>query len=331
MKLFCQAFQQRRDWLTKLEGSDSSCRLLFSENDSIPGLILDRMGGVFVAQILTAPMEHFWSAIRPILWRALQECFGAAAPWVEDRRAHSRLKEGLTCEDTLDGGWQQAPDQFQWNGLLWQLDLKSPQKTGFYLDQRDNHTHLAKLAFQSGLRSAWDVCCFQGGFGLHLLKAGIPTHFVDSSKAALAVLEQNLKLNADALNAPHQATHADAFEWMRSRFDQKERSDCIVLDPPSFSKNSQHREAALKGLKELNLRALHCLNSGGLLCSCVCSQAISGADLDEVVREAAHDSRRSVKVIERRGPSRDHAPRLDFPEGDYLKTHIYQIEGAPRA
>jgi 23S rRNA (cytosine1962-C5)-methyltransferase len=276
-------------------------------------------------------MEHFWPAMRPLLQTTITEVFDHSFLWIEDRRAPTREKEGLGVAAQVEGPLHEIPSSFDWNGLKWTLCLDDAQKTGLYLDQRDNHLRAAQMARDFGHRLAWDVCCFQGGFGLHLLKQGIPTEFVDASDRSLELVRGNVDLNSSLQGVAYKTHRADVFEWIRARYDSKDRADLIVLDPPSFSKSSSHREAALRGLKELNLRALHCLNNGGVLVSCVCSAAVSGEDLDSVVRQAAHDCRRSVKLLERRGPAFDHAPRLDFPEGDYLKAHFYRVEDNPRA
>ncbi len=298
-----------------------SFRWVFSECDVLPGLVVDVLGNALVVQLQTAPVEHFFPVIRDILESAFEEVRGhKPEEWVELRNAPSRKYEGLAVEvqNSLPRRW------VEWNGLQWWTAPGGSQKTGAYLDQRENHTSAVKWAKKKNAKTVWDLCCFEGGFGLHLAQAGLAVDFVDASQDALDVVQKNLEQNnIDAQK--HQRICANVFDWIKQAFDDRKKVDMVILDPPSFVKNRDSKAGALRGLKELNLRALHCIRPGGLLISCTCSHHVSEQDLEEMIAAAAHDARRQVKVLERRGPAPDHAPLLGFPESNYLHALILEV------
>ncbi|HTW61672.1 MAG TPA: methyltransferase domain-containing protein, partial [Terracidiphilus sp.] len=171
-----------------------------------------------------------------------------------------------------------------------------------------------------------DVCCYQGGFALHLARVCKRVTGIDASRASLEVAERNLEANRDQIDAEVDWIEADAFTILRDWADAGERFDSIVLDPPAFAKSKRAVEGALRGYKELNLRALKMLRAGGLLVTCSCSHHVSWADLESAVAAAAADAGRRVRLLERRGAAPDHPVVLNLPETEYLKCLVLEAE-----
>jgi 23S rRNA (cytosine1962-C5)-methyltransferase len=220
-----------------------------------------------------------------------------------------------------------ASTQFRLNGLVFQYDANAGQKTGAFLDQRDNYAAAAAWAKRLGACGrALDVCCYQGGFALHLAQVCGQVTGVDASRASLEVAERNLEANRALLTAQVEWVEADAFQILRDWSDAGERFDAIVLDPPAFAKTQRAVEGALRGYKELNLRALKMLRPGGLLVTCSCSHHVGWADLEGSVASAAADAGRRVRLLERRGAALDHPVVLSLPETEYLKCLVLEVE-----
>ncbi|MGD0798879.1 MAG: class I SAM-dependent methyltransferase, partial [Acidobacteriaceae bacterium] len=197
----------------------------------------------------------------------------------------------------------------------------SGQKTGAFLDQRLNYAAAARHARGRAL----DVCTYQGGFALHLARACTRVTGVDASRAALEVADRNLSLNPE-LTAQVGWIEADAFELLREWDSTGQRFDTIVLDPPAFAKSKRAAEGALRGYKELNLRALRMLSPGGTLVSCSCSHHVSIEDFLAVLRSAAADANRRVQLLELRGAAPDHPAILTLLETAYLKCLILRVQ-----
>ncbi len=229
-------------------------------------------------------------------------------------------------------GYQATSTQFRLNGLLFHYDANAGQKTGAFLDQRANYAaaaewarRLAAASWDGGGR-ALDVCCYQGGFALHLAEVCAQVTGIDASRASLEVAERNFEANRSRLAAQVEWVEGDAFEILRDWSEAGERFDAIVLDPPAFAKSKRAVEGALRGYKELNLRALKMLRPGGLLVTCSCSHHVSWADLEASVAAAAADARRRVRLLERRGAAPDHPVVLNLPETEYLKCLVLEGE-----
>ena len=173
---------------------------------------------------------------------------------------------------------------------------------------------------------ALDVCCYQGGFALHLAQVCGQVTGIDASRTSLEVAERNYQANRCRLTAQVEWVEGDAFEILRDWSDAGERFDVIVLDPPAFAKSRRAVEGALRGYKELNLRALKMIGSGGLLVTCSCSHHVGWAELEEAVASAAVDAHRRVRLLERRGASLDHPVVLNLPETEYLKCLVLEVE-----
>ena len=301
-----------------------ACRLVFSEADELPGLIVDRYGSLILVQVLTRGLDR--PEVRTLVTRVLVELLG---PEVIVERGDARIAalEGLHTPAlaTLyvkDAAEARLATTFSINGLQFAYDAKAGQKTGAFLDQRLNYAAAAEYAHGEAL----DVCTYQGGFALHLAQWCTQVTGVDSSRAALEVAERNLAANRERLTAAVEWVEADAFELMRDWSDAGRQFDTIVLDPPAFAKSKRAVEGALRGYKELNLRALKMLRPGGVLVTCSCSHHVSGAEFTAVVAAAAADAGRHVRLLERRGASPDHPVVLTIPETEYLKCLICVVD-----
>jgi 23S rRNA (cytosine1962-C5)-methyltransferase len=207
--------------------------------------------------------------------------------------------------------------EFQMNGVRFVYDALGGQKTGAFLDQRENYAAAARYARGEAL----DVFCYQGGFGLHLAEKCSKVTGVDSSRPALEVAERNASLNSREI----EWIEANAFDLLRDYADAGRQYDCVVLDPPAFAKSRQNLETALRGYKELNLRALKMLRPGGILVTCSCSYHVSAADLLGTVTAAGVDSHRNLRLLESRGAAKDHPTLLGVPETSYLKCLIVAV------
>jgi 23S rRNA G2069 N7-methylase RlmK/C1962 C5-methylase RlmI len=227
---------------------------------------------------------------------------------------------------------QASRTQFRLNGLVFEYDANSGQKTGAFLDQRANYAAAAEWARRLGLASrdgggrALDVCCYQGGFALHLAQVCAQVTGIDASRASLEVAERNLLANRSRLAAQVDWVEGDAFQILRDWSEAGESFDAIVLDPPAFAKSLRAVEGALRGYKELNLRALKMMRPCGLLITCSCSHHVSWSELEASVASAAADARRRARLLERRGAALDHPVALNLPETEYLKCLVLEVE-----
>jgi 23S rRNA (cytosine1962-C5)-methyltransferase len=306
-----------------------SLRLCFSEADEIPGLIVDKYADLIIVQILVRGLDS--AAVRAVCVRVLCEELSPAAI-VERPDPRIRELEGLSAP-SLDPLWRAdaavpaGATVFQINGLRFHFDANSGQKTGAFLDQRLNYAAARDWAVRLGATGrALDVCTYQGGFALHLAQVCREVTGIDSSRASLEVAERNEEANRAQLQAKVDWVEADAFEILRGWSAAEEKFDTIVLDPPAFAKTQRAVEGALRGYKELNLRALRMLTPGGLLVTCSCSHHVSWADLESTVAAAAIDAGRRVRLLERRGAAFDHPVVLNLPETEYLKCLVLQAD-----
>jgi 23S rRNA (cytosine1962-C5)-methyltransferase len=312
----------RRKQILSLKDTDS-CRLAFSEGDDLPGLIADKYGDLVILQLLTHAMDR--PEIRETVVEVLREHLSPAAI-VE--RPDARIREleemGAPSQEPLFAAQPTEPitaTVFNLNGLRFLYDLNSGQKTGAFLDQRENYLAAAKYSMGDAL----DICCYQGGFALHLARVCQRVTGIDASRAALEVADQNLALNS-GLKAEVDWMEANAFDLLRDWSAEGPAYDTIVLDPPAFAKSKRAVEGALRGYKELNLRAMKLLRPGGVLVTCSCSHHVSVEDFTAIVSAAAGDAGRRVRLIERRGASSDHPVQLTVPETEYLKCMICEVE-----
>ena len=314
----------RRAIALRSEMNTEACRLVFSEADELPGLIIDRYGRLVLIQILARGLDR--PEVRELLRRVLVE---EIAPETIVERGDARIAalEGLRTPAiaTLyakDKAHPRLETSFEINGLQFFYDASSGQKTGAFLDQRLNYPAAAEHARGEAL----DVCTYQGGFALHMAQRCTRVTGIDASRSALEVAERNLEVNRQLLKAEVDWIEADAFDLLRDWSDTGTQYDTIVLDPPAFAKSKRAVEGALRGYKELNLRALKMLRPGGVLVTCSCSHHISGVDFTATVASAAADAKRRVRLLERRGAPPDHPVILTIPETEYLKCLICTVD-----
>ncbi len=312
-----------------LSDETNACRLCFSEADELPGLVADKYGDLVILQLLTKGLDS--PAVRETCVRVLREELEPASI-LERPDPRMRELEGLAAPG-LAPLWAAGPDapaistQFRLNGLLFHYDANAGQKTGAFLDQRANYAATREWAQKLGSTGhALDVCCYQGGFALHLAQVCEKVTGVDASRASLEVAERNLEVNRPRLKAEVEWVEADAFQVLRDWSDAGQRYDAIVLDPPAFAKSQRAVEGALRGYKELNLRALHMVRPGGLLVTCSCSHHVGWEELQGAVAAAATDAHRRVRLLERRGAALDHPVVLNLPETEYLKCLVLEVE-----
>ena len=292
-------------------GLSGACRLVHGESDGLPGLIVDRYGDVLVLQILAAAMETRTGAIVDALVNRLKPRAVLARNDVKVRE-----REGLPRETkTL---WGEVPEAvvIQEGSVTLSVDLINGQKTGTFLDQSANHLLFGKLAHGRVL----DAFCHDGGFGLQAARntAVKEVVAVDISAEALVRAQANAGLNGLTI----QTLEANVFDFLTDEVAEGTRFDAIALDPPAFAKTKSARDAAWRGYKEINRRALQLLEPGGLLLTCSCSYHVSEEDFEAVVASAAADSGITAQVIERRSQAPDHPVRLGMPESRYLKALV---------
>jgi len=289
-------------------------RVVFSEADFLPGLIVDRYNDLLSVQILTQAMDA--ETIRPVI---VSELGQRLKPASIAERVDPRIRE-LEQLPARPSGLLQGENSgtvFAMNGVRFHYAALEGQKTGAFLDQRENYAAAARYAHGEGL----DVFCYQGGFALHLAQVCAKVTGVDSSRPALEVADRNANLNRREIDW----VEGNAFDLLRDYADAGRRYDTIVLDPPAFAKNKSSLETALRGYKELNLRALKMLRPGGILVTCCCSYHVSQSQYLEVVAVAARDVHRNLRIVENRGQAKDHPILLNVPETGYLKCVVAYV------
>jgi 23S rRNA (cytosine1962-C5)-methyltransferase len=358
LRLRIDAALQLRRTLAPVTASTNAHRLLFSEADNLPGIIADRYNDLVLLQLLTQGTAQ--DDVRTVLIETLSAAFSseksALTLW---ERPDPRIREleqlpppppgplFTTTLDTIapDGlsfrseaqrtAAQTAPTTttFALNGLHFHYDAASGQKTGAFLDQRLNYAAATRIVAASGRSArALDICTYQGGFALHLAQVCAHVTGVDTSRSALEAADRNLLLNP-ALTAEVEWLEADAFDYLRHLDDLARKStspanlfDAIVLDPPAFAKSKRAAESALRGYKELNLRAIRLLTPGGTLITNSCSHHVSLQDFTEIIAAAAVDANRRVQLLETHAAAPDHPEILTLPETRYLKCLICRVD-----
>jgi 23S rRNA (cytosine1962-C5)-methyltransferase len=288
-------------------------RLVHAEADFLPALIVDRYGDSFAVQTLDQGMDHS----TPEIVAALKTQFSPAAIIARNDAAVRSLEE-LPRETKVLAGELNGPVAIRMNGFQMEADLMGGQKTGVYLDQRENY--LAVARYTTG--RALDCFTSTGGFALHLSRTCEQVEAIDSSAAALATADRNANANGIS-NVTFR--EADVFDVLSNYASARRNFDAIVLDPPAFAKSRKQIDGAMRGYKDINLRALRLLGPGGILVTCSCSHHVSEAMLLEIVAEASLDSGRTLRVLERRTQAQDHPILLTVPETLYLKCLILQV------
>lgn len=288
-------------------------RLVAAEGDLLPSLIIDRYADCYVLQTLSQGMD----CLKPTVVEILREQFSPLSI-LERNDAAVRALEGLPEQKGVLAGESMSEVVVEENGAKFCFDLMGGQKTGGYLDQRENRAAARKYARGRLL----DCFAYTGGFAITLARQCESVVGVEVSAEALQLARRNQELNAIS---NIEWKEANCFDFLKAADQGGQRYDTVVLDPPAFARQKSSRESALRGYKELNLRALKILNRGGYLITCSCSFHVSEADLLEAVASAALDAHRTVAVVERRTQSRDHPILLTVPETHYLKCLILRV------
>ena len=294
-----------------LRGGSNAMRLVHGESDGLPGLVADLYDRTVVVQILSAGAERW----RGLWGPALAELTGARSVY-ERSDVEVRSLEGLAPRSGPLHGDPPAEVRIVEDGIAYEVDVVQGQKTGFYLDQRDNRALAATLARDAEVLNGF---CYTGGFSLAALKGGAKRVLsMDTSEEALAAARRNLALNAlDASRAEWLA--ADVFSHLRKLRDQNRKFDLIVLDPPKFAPTEKHVPNAARAYKDINLWAMKLLAPGGHLLTFSCSGAVSADLFGKIVAGAAADAKADLQVKRALGASLDHSVSVHFPEGEYLK------------
>jgi 23S rRNA (cytosine1962-C5)-methyltransferase len=289
------------------------CRIVNGEGDGIPSVIIDRYKNVFSIQTLSQGSDK----IKNLLAEILVELLDPVAI-IERNEGKVRDLEGLPRQVSILKGEDPGEIVCLENGLKFYFHPSSGQKTGAFLDQRENRALAGKLSFGSGL----DCFCYAGGFALNMAKFCENVEAIDISDAAVELAKRNAELN--------RISNVDfipdnVFDRLKLYDTQKRKFDTIVLDPPAFAKSRAHIDAAVRGYREINLRAMKLLIPGGLLITCSCSQHIDENAFLNILTEAASDANRRAQVIEKRTQSKDHPFLLSMPETYYLKCIFLRI------
>jgi len=293
------------------DGTTDACRLIHAEADFLPGLIADRYADVVVVQFLTAGVER----VRDMVLSALLSAAVPAAVF-ERSDTSSRVREGLAAASGPIFGSVPATVDILENGARFRVNVESGQKTGFYLDQRDNRAAVAEVA--KG-RAVLDAFCHTGAFAAYAARAGArAVTLLDSSASSLALARTHLEMNAPA-GCETDFVQDDVFDRLRKFREEGKRFDLVVLDPPRFATNRHQLDNALRAYKDINRVALEVLSPGGMLATFSCSQAVDAASFTTAVAWAGLDARRELQIIRRLGQGSDHPVLASFPESEYLK------------
>jgi 23S rRNA (cytosine1962-C5)-methyltransferase len=294
-----------------LDARHDGCRLVHGESDGLPGVVADRYGDVVVVQLLSAGAEAWRDAIADAL-----VAHAGAACVVERSDAEVRALEGLAPRQGVLRGTLREPVLLNEAGITYEVDVLHGQKTGFYLDQRDNRRIVGEHARGAQVLNAF---CYTGGFSLAALAGGAAAVLsIDSSADALVRARANLARNA-ALAGEAEWLEGDVFAALRRLREAGRAFDLVVLDPPKFAPTAKHAPKAARAYKDINLWALKLLRPGGLLATFSCSGGISPELFQKIVAGAALDAKADAAIVGRLSASADHPVALAFPEGEYLK------------
>jgi 23S rRNA (cytosine1962-C5)-methyltransferase len=296
---------------------NNGMRVIHGESDGLPGLIVDQYGDVLVMQLGSAGPEHWRDTIADIL----QELCAPVCIY-ERSDSDGRELEGLPKRNGIVRGALPDDIEVMENGLRFAVDVATGQKTGYYLDQRDNRAFTGELAQGKDVLNCF---CYTGGFSLYALRGGAKSVLsIDSSQEALEIAQQNVALNGlDATKAEWQC--ADVFEALRKLRDQNRKFDLIVLDPPKFAPTAAFAEKASRAYKDINLLGFKLLRPGGLLFTYSCSGGISDDLFQKIIAGAALDAGVDAQIVKKLHAAPDHPVLLSFPEGAYLKGLVLRI------
>lgn len=308
-----EADRQRRS----LRPGNVYYRLVYGEADFLPGLVIDRFDDHFIVQITTAGMENFKDDIFAIV--------GALYPGavlIEKSLAPAREKEGIALINRVVTPGASPEKIIEVNGLKFRIDFLKSQKTGFFLDQRDNYLLLESLA--AG-REVLDAFAYAGAWGLHARRFGAKhVEFLEISAEYMKQARENVALNGFGEDT-FTFTQEDAIRKLKEMSKAGVRKDIVILDPPAFVKSRARLKEAKRGYKEINLRALKMIRPGGFLVTCSCSHFLSKDDFITVIQDAAQDAGRRIKLVEMKGQPYDHAVLLPLFQSEYLKCALFYV------
>ncbi len=306
-----QAYQYRKKIYPQL----SSYRIVYSEGDLLPGLIIDKYENLLSVQILTLGMEK----LKPLILEALEEVFSPEGIILKNDSAFREM-EGLKKEIKIIQGNFDALAVIEENQLKFYVDLVEGQKNGFFFDQRENRILATTLSKD---RRVLDCFCYTGGFALSAALGGAKKVWgADESESAIKLAEGNAKLN-NFSNLTFQKQ--EVFNFLRKLNQAQEKFDMIILDPPAFVKSKEKLKQGVKGYKEINLQAMKLLNTGGILISCSCSYQLSKEEFLNMIKSAAADSGKLFRIIKELTQAPDHPILLTMPETQYLKGVILEV------
>ncbi|MBQ3304293.1 MAG: class I SAM-dependent rRNA methyltransferase [Clostridia bacterium] len=311
---FARRIQEAWDY-RRLLCDPMSCRLIYSESDFLPGLVVDKFADVLVLQSLSLGIER----IKDMICDLLMEIIQPVGIWERSDVPVRRL-EGMEQTTGLLRG--EVPDEVDMveNGIHFLVDVKHGQKTGFFLDQKQNRAALAPLCRDARVL---DCFCHNGSFSLHAAKYGARSVLgVDISEEALEVARRNAALNGFE-NVTFEAHNC--FDLLHELTDAGEKFDLVILDPPAFTKNKAAVPSAIRGYKEINLRGLKLVRPGGFLVTCSCSQHVLPEMFQDVINQAARDAKKRIRLVEYRTQGYDHPILPQSVETKYLKTMIIQV------
>lgn len=300
------------------ENYTDTCRLIFSEADYLPGLIVDQYADFLSLQILSAGMEHVKADLISILREEL------SPKGIFDKSdANARTHENLEPAQGLL--WGETPPEFievKENGIRYHINIADGQKSGFYCDQRDNREILAAYTKD---KEVLDCFCYSGGFTLNSLKMGA-SHVtsVDSSALAIETLAHNLELNGFAPTQQH-SIQSDVNKQLRAFKEEGKLFDVLVLDPPKYAPSRSALDRAARAYKDLNRLGMGLLKSGGILATYSCSGAVDLETFKQIIAWAALDAGREVQIIKQFHQPEDHPVRISFSEGEYLKGLLLRV------
>ncbi|MFZ3072942.1 MAG: class I SAM-dependent rRNA methyltransferase [Thermodesulfobacteriota bacterium] len=305
----------------------NSFRVVYSEGDLLPGLIVDKYDDCLSIQFLTLGMD----SLQELIIKVLDDIFSPSAIVVRNDSS-ARLLEGLTIEKKIVKGNLDKLPIMRDNGLMFEIDPMAGQKTGFFLDQRENRKAFSELVKEklgthakhgSGSRSGLDLFSYTGAWAMHLAAKDASVIGVDDSAEAVKQAERNAELNG--LSEKCVFKKANAFDFVKAEASAKKTYDFIALDPPAFVKSKARIKEAIKGYREINSGAMKLLKKNGLLATCSCSYHIDRAAFFDILRGAARDAGRLFRVIETRSQAKDHPALLSVPETAYLKCVIMEV------
>lgn len=288
-----------------------SFRLVYSESDGLPGLIIDKYKNYFVVEINCRGMDRK----KDMFFEVLNEIFNPEGIY-EKSDENLRKLEGLDTENKTIYGKIPEFVEIEQDGISFLVDIVNGQKTGFFFDQRENRKKIKEYAGGEIL----DCFCYTGGFSLYTANRGNVLG-IDSSEKAIEIAKKNAQLN----NLNCNFLCADVFKTLRKFYNENKRFDTIILDPPSFTKSKKKKFDALRGYKEINLMAMKLLNDGGILFTSSCSYHISNEEFLYMLREAAKDAKRNFIILHQGCLTKDHPVLLNFPESNYLKAYFLKM------